>query len=236
MSISFSRPMLLLASLVLTAPVSAHTVWLVPEKGQTGQWHVLFGGHAGQLNTYPASKLKEVRALAPNGKILPLRRTVADDGVHLKIDGTPSVILAHYDNGIHTVRSNGPSVEKPMNQVPNAIKATRAIKWHKTIANWAPNATTVYNQPFELIPLSASQPVAGQPMKLRVLINGKPAPGIEISRNEEGNGTYTDAQGIASFTPQKGFNKIWSGKRSPVKGNPAYTEESIEYSLGFFAR
>ena len=74
-----------------------------------------------------------------------------------------------------------------------------------------------------------------QQMKLRVLIGGKPAPGIAIARNEEGREAVTDAQGVASFTPVAGFNRIWSGRRVPVKGNPAFTEDSIEYSLGFFA-
>lgn len=228
-----AAPLIAFACFALAAPAHAHTVWLVPEKA--GRWHVLFGGHAGQTNAYPADKLKTVRAIAANGKTLPVRRTVAPDGVHLAIEGKPSVILVHYDNGIHTSRTDGPSVEKPMNQVPHATRGVRAIKYHKTLADWTPAVTRGYGQPFELVPLSASRPVAGRPMKLRVLIGGKPAPGIAIARNEEGREAVTDAQGVASFTPVAGFNRIWSGRRVPVKGNPAFTEDSIEYSLGFFA-
>lgn len=220
----------------LAAPAIAHTVWLVPDSGKAAGWHVLFGGHAGKIDPYPAQKLKTVTALGADGKALKVARTVAADGVHLSIAGKPSLILAHYDNGTHTKRSDGPSVEKPMNQVPNALSATRAIKYHKTVAAWTPIVTKAQGQPFELVPLSAAQPVAGRPMKVRVLVGGKPAAGIAISRNEEGRDAVTDAQGVASFTPAAGFNKLWSGKRTPIKGNPVFTEDSIEYSLGFFAK
>ena len=227
---------LLLAGLVMATPALAHTVWLAPEPGKPQGWHVLFGGHAGAINPYAAEKLKTVTAVAANGRPLAVSRVTRNDGVHLTVSGPASLILAHYDNGIHTKRSNGPSVEKPMNLVPNALAATRAIKYHKTIAAWTPIVTRPAGQPFELVPLSAAQPQAGKPMLIKVLIGGQPAPGIKVSRNEEGEDAVTDASGVARFVPQRGFNKVWSGKRTQVSGNPAFTDDSIEYSLGFFAK
>lgn len=221
---------------MLATPVAAHTVWMVPEAAKTGGWHVLFGGHAGQINAYPAAKLKTVSALSADGKALAVSRSVAVDGVHLGVAGKPSLILAHYDNGIHTKRSDGPSVEKSMDQVPTAISATRAIKYHKTIPNWTPIVAKPVGQPFEVVPMAATQPISGKPIRVKVLIAGKPAAGIKVSRNEEGDDATTDAQGIATFVPERGFNKLWSGKRTAIKGNKAFTEDSVEYSLGFFAK
>lgn len=222
--------------LALPLAASAHTMWLVPESGQGSQWHVLFGGHAGVLEPYKASKLKTIRAYNAQGQDLQIIRRTAPDGVHLSITGQPTVILGHFNNGIHTSRSTGPSVEKPMYEVPNATKATRTFKFHKTIAAWNPRATRAYGQPFEVVPLSAQQPRAGQPMQVRVLINGQPAPGIAIARNEEGRDAITNAHGIATFIPTQGYNKLWAGRRLQVQGNRAFTEDSTEYSLGFFAR
>ena len=226
----------LLSGVAYSAAAGAHTVWLVPEAAVQGGWHVLFGGHAGEVDPYPAHKLKTVTALSADGGALAIKRRLAPDGVHLVIAGKPSLILAHYDNGIHTRRSDGPSVEKPMYEVPTAISGVRAIKYHKTIAAWTPLVARPVGQPFEVIPLSTTQPVAGKPMKVRVLIGGKPATGIKVSRNEEGGNATTDGQGVASFVPVRGYNKLWSGRRADVKSNKAYTQDSVEYSLGFFAK
>jgi nickel transport protein len=231
--IRHARSLMTLSALGLSMPALAHTVWMVPEQGG---WRVLFGGHAGKLQPYPAAKLKQVIALGADGGALTVSRRAGQDGVHLSVAGKPSLILAHYDNGIHTTRSDGPSVEQPMDRVPNAIKATRAVKFHKTIAAWTPIAARPAGQRFEIVPVSPAQPVAGQAMKVRVLIDGKPAPGIAIARNEEGRDAVSDADGVASFTPVRGFNKLWSGRRMAVQGNPAFTEYSLEYSMGFFAR
>lgn len=225
----------LAAAALVGGPAAAHTVWLAPAAGQAGAWQVLFGGHAGRLEAYSPAKLKAVRALDAAGRPLKVSRRVTAAGVQLGVSGRPSLILADYDNGVHTRRSDGPSVEKPMNQVPTAISAIWAVKHHKTIAAWTPVVAKPAGQPFEVVPLSAAQPRAGQPMTVRVLIDGKPAAGVKIARNEEGQDAVTDAQGIAAFLPAKGFNKLWSGKRTPVKGEPGYTELSVEYSLGFDA-
>lgn len=225
-----------LLALAPVAVASAHTVWMEREGVDSTRWHVLFGGHAGAINNYPATKLKEVSAIDADGKPVRAGRQVAPDGVHLSFASAPGVIMAHYDNGIHTRRKGGPSVARPLDQVPDGISASHAVKWHKTIATWSPAATRMMGQPFEIVPLAATQPQAGKPMAVRVLIDGKPAAGIPIARNEEGRDAVTDAQGVANFIPTAGFNKIWSGQRRAVTGNPAYTEKSIEYSLGFYVQ
>jgi len=226
---------LVLAAMLMPATVNAHTIWLTPVSGGPDGWHVQFGGHAGAVLRYPAENLKEVSAVDSAGKPVALTRNILPDGVRLKTKGQPSVIIAHYDNGIHTKRSDGPSVPKPLNEVPTGISATKAIKYHKTIVSWTPAVTRALGQPLEVVPLSAAQPVAGRPMKVRVLKDGKPIAGISIARNEEGRDAVTDAQGIASFVPVKGFNRLWAGWRAPVTGDPTHTLVSIEYSLGFDA-
>lgn len=229
-------PPLLFAGLVLPAAALAHTVWLTPAAGGPEGWQVRFGGHAGRVMAYPPEKLKTVEAFDANGRPLAVTRWVGADGVRLKTDGAPSVIVAHYDNGIHTRRSDGPSVEKPLNEVPTGIRATRTIKYHKTIAAWTPMVTRPVGQPFEVVPLSSAQPIAGEPFKVRVLVDGKPTAGINIARNEEGADAVTDGDGIAAFIPARGFNKLWSGQRTDVEGEPTHTQLSIEYSLGFDAK
>lgn len=215
----------------------AHTVWLEPDAGKANDYRVVFGGHAGKLEPYKPEKLKTIDAFDTQGKKLGVKRSVEADVVHLHVEGTPTLIAMHFDNGIHTRTPQGPSVEKPMNEVAGATRATYAVKYHKTVTQWSPFVTKTLGQPFEVVPLDGARPAAGKPLRVRVLQDGKPVAGVRLGRGEEGTAKdpVTDAQGIAAFVPTQGFNKLWAGKRIPVTGNPQYSELSYEYLFGFNA-
>lgn len=237
----FAKSRRLVLSTILAcygAGAFAHTVWLEPVAQSPGDFQVLFGGHAGKLETYQPAKLKTIDAVDKNGKSLAVSRNVTADGVRLHVDGSPAMIAMHFDNGIHTRPPTGATVEKPMNEVPGATRATYAVKYHKTVTDWSPLVTKVIGQPFEVVPLSAQQPVADQPFRIRVLQDGKPVAGVKLGRGEEGTAAdpVTDAEGVAAFMPKSGFNRLWAGKRIAVSGNPKYTELSYEYSFGFDAK
>jgi nickel transport protein len=225
------------AALAFTATSLAHTVWLETIEGTPGEYRVTFGGHAGKLEPYRPEKLKTIDVVDAQGKQLAVKRSVGGDGIRLQVDGAPALISMYFDNGIHTRTQDGPSIEKPMNEVPGATRATNALKYHKTIVQWSPLVTQAIKQPFEVVPLDATQPVAGKPFRVQVFQDGKPVPGVRLGKGEEGTATdpVTDGQGIAAFVPQKGFNKLWAGKRTQVANNPKYTELSYEYLLGFNA-
>lgn len=227
----------LFGSVFLAANAQAHTVWLEPIDATAGEYRVLFGGHAGQLQPYDTNKLKVVEAFDAKGGAVKIDRSTDAEGVRLNVRGTPALIAMHFDNGIHTRTQRGPSVEKPMNEVPGALRATYAVKYHKTIVEWQPLVSRPLGQPFEVVPLDASVPRAGHPLRVKVLRDGEPVAGVKLGRGEEGSASdpVTDADGVASFVPQRGFNKLWAGKRFPIADNPAYTELSFEYLLGFDA-
>jgi nickel transport protein len=216
----------------------AHTVWLEPVEKSATDYRVLFGGHAGKLEKYDPQKLKSVEATDKQGKKLTVTQQVSADGIRLHVDGTPALIAMHFDNGIHSRPAAGPSVEKPMNEVPDATRATYAVKYSKIIVDWSARTTKAIRQPFEVVPLDATPPAQGKPMRVQVLHEGKPVSGVKLGRGEEGTAQdpVTDAQGIAAFVPQSGFNKLWAGKRIAVSGNPQYTELSYEYLLAFDAK
>ncbi len=201
---------------------------------QPDTFHLHFGGHAGAVQPYLASKLKSVEAVDADGNALEVTRVGSEDLVRVHVEGDPAMLWVHYDNGIHTRVADGPSVRRPMNEVESAVSATNALKYHKTIVRWdADVVTEPVGQPFEVVPVSAQAPQAGQPMQVRVLIDGQPAGGIKIGRGEDNGEAVTNAQGLAMFTPQPGFNKIWAGQRTQLTNEPRYTELSYEYSFGF---
>lgn len=226
------------ALILSSGAACAHTVWLEAVADKPGDFKVMFGGHAGKLETYAATKIKSVDAHDASGKALKVARDTTAGGVMLHVDGKPATILMHFDNGIHTRTAAGPTVEKPMNEVPDAKSATHAEKYHKSILVWGPSAVKASKQPFEVIPVSDKAPRAGEPMQVRVMSQGKPVAGIRLGHGEEGKPTdpVTDANGVAAFIPVTGFNKLWAGQRTAVTGNPAYTELSYEYLLAFNAQ
>lgn len=225
------------AALAWVTAAAAHTAWLEPVSGTEGEYLLLFGGHEGKLETYPPEKLKSVDAFDAGGRKLDAARTARSDGVHVTVRGAPVILAVHFDNGTWSRGTDGKSVEEPMNENPGAKEGTRAVKYGKTIVAWAPVVTKPLGQPFEIVPVNVQAPRAGRPWPVRVLIGGKPAADVEISRGEQGvDSVRTNAEGIAHVVPRPGLNRLWAGKRTPVANEPGYTQISVEYLLVFTAR
>lgn len=210
----------------------AHTAWLEPEGGG---WRVLYGGHEGKVEAYPVEKLKSVVAYAADGTPVALQRQDDADGARVRAAGEAAVLLLFFDNGIWSRPEGGRSVNKPMNEVPGATSGVQALKYHKTIARWGAAATRAWGQPFEVVAVDEAPPRAGEALRLRVLIDGKPAAGIKVAADENEEGVLSDADGVVSVLPQAGFNKLWAGQRRAVSGDPRFTTVSVEYILAFDA-
>jgi len=223
------------AALISAHAANAHTAWFV-RQGGANIWLLRFGGHEGKLEPVVPGKLKWIHAYDTNGKPMEVRRSVKGNEVRALLAQEPAVITLHYDNGVHTrTATPGPTIEKPMDQVPGAVAATAAVKYGKTIVQWTPAVVRYAGQPFEIVPLSPAQPVAGQPMQVRVLRDGRPVAGVSVGRGEDTAAAKTDAKGVATFVPTRGSNKLWAGERIAQTGNPRFTELSYEYLLTFKA-
>ncbi len=222
--------------LTLSCNVLAHTAWLEPEEGQENVYRLYFGGHAGELESYVPEKLISVAAFDKTGTDIQTERVETADGILIRVPQTPALFALHFDNGIHSRDQQGRSFNRPMSEVPGATRATYTPKYHKYIIDWNAESIKAQGQAFEVVPLDAEQPRAGQSMRVLVLMDGKPVEGVNLGHGEEGNEATTDAEGIASFTPRAGYNRLWAGKRFPVSDNRDYTELSHEYMLGFHAR
>lgn len=230
------KSILAIGLLAVSSAALAHTAWLEPVPGKAGTYRVFFGGHAGKLEKLEPARAKTIDAMDAKGRKLKVSRTIDNDGMLVKVAGKPALITMHYDNGIHTRTATGPSISKPMNEVPGAISATNAVKYHKAVVSWVPMVTRPVGQPFEVVPMDATQPRAGKPMRILVQMDGKPAAGIKVGRGEDNAEAVTDANGVTTFTPQAGFNRVWAGKRIETTTEPRYTQLSYEYLLVFNAR
>jgi len=222
---------LAIAAQVLTA--SAHTVWLEADN-KPNQYQILFGGHAGKLEPLQPEKLKLIKAYNSKGETLPVQRKDSAESSELSLSPDTALVTIHYDNGIWSKNRMGKSVNKPMSSVQGATKATNAVKYHKTVLQWSGQLQKPLGQEFEVVPLSSTQPVAGKPMLVKILLKGEPLADVKLGHGEKGAAAVTNAQGIGEFIPKEGFNKLWAGKRFAVE-HKDYTELSYEYLLGFHA-
>src|SRR5690606_16622053 len=125
-------------SLLLGSPAAfAHTVWLEADPAVAGGYIVRFGGHAGVTEPYPPAKLQQVLAFDAHGKALPVTRDDSPaDGVRLRPQGVAALMTLSFDNGYWSKLASGRSENRPMDQVPGAIDATHAVKYHKSILSW----------------------------------------------------------------------------------------------------
>ena len=114
------------------------------------------------------------------------------------------------------------------------LKAVRLLASKGQLQHWDAQANKSHNMDYELIP--QSEPKAGQPLDILVLVKGKPVQGIKVGLGEDHPFNLTNEKGIAQFTPKAGYNKVWAEFDEPVKDNPDYNKRSVEYMLTFDAK
>ncbi|WP_032092189.1 DUF4198 domain-containing protein [Necropsobacter rosorum] len=219
---------LFLTALFTAALANAHNVWLEPVQGEPGQYVVKFGHE--ETESYPQSKLKAVRLLDAKGGLHDAEVSFKQGEAHFAAPDA-AIVFVRFDNGVWSKLANGKYVEKTKRQAPGAVLSINPLKFGKAILRWDEQADKAHNMDYELIP--QSEPKAGQPLDILVLVKGKPAHGVKVGLGEDHPFNLTNEQGMAQFTPKAGYNKVWAEFDEPVEENPDYTERSVEYMLTF---
>lgn len=219
---------LVLAALLGTA-VQAHDAWIAPA---TGGFTVVFG-HDGQLETALPSKVLKAQAVGATGQALPLKL----DGLQVAVDGKPSLLLLHYDNGFWSRTPEG-TKSGPKNAVPGAVSGSHALKYGKTVQVWDAQASRVQGLPVEIVPQTAQAPAAGTQLPVQVLWDGQPLAGATLSWQEGGRDkdTQADAQGRALLPVAKGWQMFSVSARRPIAGDARADTLSVSSALVFEAR
>lgn len=225
---SYRRASVLLLALLGVA-AQAHDAWIEPA---AGGYTVVFG-HDGRLETALPSKVLKAQAIDGAGKALPLQL----DGLQVAVDGKPSLLLLHYDNGFWSRTPEG-TKSGPKNAVPGATAASHALKYGKTVQVWDAQASRAQGLPVEIVPQSAQAPAAGAQLPVQVLWDGQPMAGATLSWHEAGQDrdTKTDAQGRALLPVAKGRQMFSVSARRPIAGDARADTLSVSSALVFEAR
>jgi nickel transport protein len=198
---------------------------------QAGQFIVRFADE-GKPIAYPASKLKRTWALSTTGQAVALQQTPAADFVRIAAPADAAMMALEFENGFFS-RTTAGTIEKPMNEVPNAVSAVWAKKAGKYITQWSAPVNKPVGLQLEIVPMSTALPKPGETIQVQVLWEGKPIEGMSVSKGEKEPGEKTDANGMASFKVQAGSNFVWAERRIPVAGDPRYTTLAVATNLIF---
>ena len=87
---------------------------------------------------------------------------------------------------------------------------------------------------YELIP--QSEPKAGQPVDILVLIKGKPVPRHQSGFRRRSPIQLTNEKVLHNSPLKRAITKVWAEFDEPVKDNPNYNKRSVEYMLTFDAK
>ncbi|QXZ09096.1 DUF4198 domain-containing protein [Comamonas sp. Y33R10-2] len=222
------------AWLLSANPVYAHNVWLEPDT--QGGYVMQFGGHEGKTETFDPAKLQRVHAYDLRGRDVNCEVQNVRGGIRVKPDAKAALIAVELDNGyFSSAKPDGDMLPLSMDKNPGAVRGVYARKFHKTVVQWGAVMQKPLGQMFEVVPLTGQAPHAGQPLKLQVLLNGKPLAGARLSWGESGTPTLSDAQGMATMKPAAGSNALQAIWRQEVQGDVKTTQHSYEYLLKFSA-
>ena len=236
-SLKFTKVATIIISLLGATVAQAHNVWIERSTENTKIPHYLIKFGHETTEPYPLFKLTSVSQLF-HGKITPLSpafNKMDNNKGEAIIAVEGNIVFIEFNNGIWSKLPSGKYVEKTKKEAPDAEFSINPIKVGKAILSWDDGeALKAQQQAYELVP--QSEPVAGKPLAILVLKNGKPVKGIKVGLGEDKPFNLTNEQGIAYFTPTAGFNKVWAEFEEKVADNPDYTDRSYEYMLTFEAK
>lgn len=221
-----------LLSLSLSGLAQAHDAWLAP---QQDEWAVIYG-HKGGLESYAHNKVKQIKAIDAQGKVVDVQRKDSDKGVTLSFAGEPTLVTLVFDNGYWSKAPGGKTINVPKNENKGATQGSHPVKFHKYVMSWTAQANQPVGEEAEIIALNTQVPKAGEKVDIQVLYQGQPAAGWAVGIDDsEDSPLKTDAQGKASFEVSPGRNFISASHGIPVKGDPKTDVNSISVNLIFNA-
>jgi len=221
---------LALPFLLLASPCLAHDFW-VEKAGTTLK--VVYG-HGSQRLPYDPSSIKEVRAFDAQGKEIQVGVEKKKDSALLVPKEAASVITMMVDDGcwVKTIMGLKKGSKR---DTKKAIDFYQALDCSKAILAWGEATGKPLGLKLEIVPLqNVFEVKVGQKLPVKVLLDGKPLPNVEVESIEHKKTAKTDAKGIAEVPlSAEGLKVITARHRMPLKDNPDVDALKLTASLTF---
>jgi nickel transport protein len=170
----------LVAGLMAVSVANAHAIWFAQRATQLA---LIYGLGADDLDSVKRqSMVKSVAGYDADWKPVPTSLRVAGPLLLVDSDSQPAVVTAVLFNGIWSRTPDGDWVKKGRDEVPNSTLSEKNWKYAvRIVGPLSAQIPPLPGQTLQVVPVGPKLPdLMGQPLKLRVLFEGKPVAGAEV--------------------------------------------------------
>lgn len=170
----------LAAGMIASTAGQAHGIWFAQRSNQLA---LIYGVGADDLDAVKRLPLvKSIAAYDDAGKELATKLQPNGPLLLVDIESQPAIVAAFLDNGLWSKTPDGKWHNKGKDEVPGAVVSEKTYKYavhlRKELSRPLP---ALPGQTLQIVPVGKTLPAKmGQPLKLRVLYQGKPVAGARI--------------------------------------------------------
>lgn len=181
-----ARPMACLAAglglLAVVPYASAHGIWFAQRATQTA---LIYGVGADDLDAVKRQPLvTSIVGLDETLQPVPTTLRVAGPLLLVDSEGDASVLGAVLFNGIWSKRPDGEWVKKSRDEVPDAVVAEKNYKYAVQLRGpLSGPLPALPGHTLQIFPAGPIPEMLDQPLKLKVMFDGKPAAGVRVLRD-----------------------------------------------------
>ncbi|MCY1275525.1 hypothetical protein D9M68_421050 [compost metagenome] len=224
----------LLAALFI-GNAQAHGLWTEQRRGNI---EVIYG-HGAEDDAFKAEKVSGAWAADTQGRMIPVTLERLADHARLKPLKAPATLAVALDNGPWSQTADKAWINQGQQQVPNAVASIHT--WKYSLAFYQPGAQLPELKRLRLAIVPEADPLEvgpGKPLPVRVLLDGKPAAGVELIGDYRGEpdavSARTDAEGRAKVMVRNaGLNIIAAQVTLDTRDDPQVKQHGLFSSLTF---
>jgi nickel transport protein len=218
----------LCAAVLGAPPARAHELWLE----RSGGGFALRAGHlGGETEAVDPATVRAVRCVRAGAPVRELAPRAAEGGT-VRVEGRCDAASAFVDHGFFVVTPDG---EKHLRkrEAPDAVRSWRSRQFAKWVDARAPAAPPPLGDALEILPVTElARARVGDKVTLRVLLEGRPAPGAIVSVGHERLAETSSAGEARIRVRHAGLESVSATLRRPL-GTPDADTEVLEASLSF---
>lgn len=225
----------LLAAALFIGQVDAHGLWTEQRRGNIETIY----GHGAEDNAFKSEKISGAWAYDSHTRMIPV--TVKRLGDHARLEPLkpPAIVAVALDNGPWSLTPDKQWINQGRSKVPNSTQSLHTFKY--SLAIYREGAELPKLEQLKMVILPEIDPLKvgpGKPLPVRVLIDGKPAAGIELIGDYRGAphqiSATTDSDGRAQvLVRNEGLNIIAAEASLPVANDADIETRGLFTSLTF---